>query len=81
LKKIIELQKGKPICDLEKLHSQGQKMQDTLEEKFCAFECEIGDVELQWNNIKENVVDTASDLLVKVDSGNKKTVDCTGSAR
>ena len=38
-------------------------MQDTLEERFGAFECEIVDVEVQWNNIKKGVVDTTSDLL------------------
>jgi hypothetical protein len=80
LKKIIELQKGKPICNLDKLHSQGQKVQDTLEEKFGQFECEIWDVELQWDNIKKGMVDTTSDLLVKVESGSKKAVDFTRSA-
>lgn len=44
-------------------------MHDILEEKFGAFECEIGDVELQWNNIKKSVVDTTSDLLLKVERG------------
>ena len=47
-------------------------MQDALQDKFCAFECESGDVEMQWNNIKKGSVNTTSDLLVKVDWGARK---------
>ena len=72
LKKIVKLQKRKPVCDLEKLHSEGQNVQDALQDKFCAFECESGDVEMQWNNIKKGSVNTTSDLLVKVDWGARK---------
>jgi hypothetical protein len=57
------------------------QVQDTLK-KFDAFECEIWDVELQWNNNKKCVIDTTRNLLVKVErgGGGKKAVDCTGSA-
>ena len=48
-------------------------MQDTLEEKFGAFECEIGGVEVQWKNKEKGAVDTTSDLLVKVERGGKKS--------
>jgi hypothetical protein len=34
LKKIIRFQKRKPRWDLEKLHYQGKRVQDTLEEKL-----------------------------------------------
>ena len=44
-------------------------MQTTLEEKFGQFECEIWDVELQWDNIEKGVVDIKSDLLVEVERG------------
>ena len=41
-------------------------MQDTLEEKISAIGCDSGNVEEQWNNIKECVLDTISDLVGKV---------------
>jgi len=44
-------------------------VQDTLEEKFGAFECEIRGVEVQWKNKERGAVDTTSDLLVKVERG------------
>jgi hypothetical protein len=31
------------------------EVQDTLEEKFSAIECEGGNMEVQWNNIKKCV--------------------------
>jgi hypothetical protein len=36
--------------------AQRQKVQDTLEEKLCAIECDSGNVEVQWKNIKECVL-------------------------
>jgi hypothetical protein len=68
LKKNIRFQKGKPRWDLEKLpvYAQQQKVQDTLEEQLSAIKCESGNVEVQWNNIKKSVLDTASDLVGKV---------------
>jgi hypothetical protein len=69
----MELRKGKPILDLEKLHAQGQNVQDTAEEDLGAFECERGDVDLQWNNMKRSVVDATSDLLVEVHSGGQES--------
>ena len=53
LKKIIRFQKRRPQWDLEKLYVRPQRVQDTLEEKLCAFECDSGNVEVQWKNIKE----------------------------
>jgi len=41
-------------------------VQDTLEEKFCAIECDRGNVKVQWKNIKECVLDALSDLVGKV---------------
>ena len=52
LKKIIRFQKSRPRWDLEKLYVQRQSVQDTLEEKLCTIECESGNAELQWKNIK-----------------------------
>ena len=52
-------------------------MQDTLEENFGAFECEIGDVEVQWNNIRKGVADTTSDLLVKVERATREHRKCS----
>ena len=50
-------------------------MQDISEEKVGAIGCDSGDVEVQWNNIKECVLDTISVLVGKVE----KRVDYTGS--
>ena len=66
LKKIIRFQKSKPRWDLEKLYAQRQSVQDTLEEKLGAIECESGNAEVQWKNIKECVLDTISERLVKI---------------
>jgi len=33
------------------------------EEHLGAIECKSGNVEVQWNNIKKRVLDTASDLV------------------
>jgi hypothetical protein len=41
-------------------------VQDTLEEKLGAIGCDSGNVKVQWNNIKECVLDTISDLAGKV---------------
>jgi len=53
LKKIIRFQKTRPRWDLEKLYAQRQRVQDNLEGKLCTIECENGNAEVQWNNIKE----------------------------
>ena len=63
LKKIIRFQTSRPRWDLEKLYTQRQSVQDTLEEKLGAIECESGNAEVQWKNIKECVLDTISDLV------------------
>jgi hypothetical protein len=55
LKEIIRFQKNGPRWDLEKLYDQRQRVQDTLEEKLGAIECESGNAEVQRNNIKETV--------------------------
>ena len=51
---------------MEKLYTQRQRVQDTLEEKLGAIGCESGNVEVQWSNIKECVLDTMSHLVGKV---------------
>jgi len=53
LNKIIQFWKGKPGWDLEKLYAKQQKVQNTLEGKLTAMECESGNVEVQWKNIKK----------------------------
>jgi len=65
LKKIIRFQKRRPQWDLEKMCTKKQTVQDTLEGKLGAIECDSGNVEVQWNNIKECVLDTLSDRLGK----------------
>ena len=47
-------------------------MQDTLEEKFGSTECESGNAEVQWNNIKECVLDIIGDLVGKVEKRARK---------
>jgi hypothetical protein len=66
LKKIIRFQK-RPLWDLEKLYTQKQRVQDTLEWKLGAIECDSENVEVQGNNIKECVLDTLSDVVGKVE--------------
>jgi hypothetical protein len=63
LKKVIQFQKQKPRWDLEKLYAQQQEVHDSLEEKLGTIDCESGNVELQWNNIKKCVLDIISDLV------------------
>jgi hypothetical protein len=63
LKKIVRFQKRRPQWDLEKLYSQGKRLQNTLEEKLDAIGCDSANVEVQWNNIKECVLDTINDLV------------------
>jgi hypothetical protein len=65
VKKIKSFQQGKPKWDLKKLCSQRQEVQDTPGKNLGATECEIGNMEVQWNSIKESVLDTVSGLLVK----------------
>ena len=38
-------------------------MQDALEEELGAMECESGNVEVQWNNVRKCVLDTVSYLV------------------
>jgi len=72
LKKIIRFQKSRPRWDVEKLHAQRQRVQDSLEEKLGAFECESGNAEVEWKNIKECVLDTVSDLVSKIEKRARK---------
>ena len=61
-----------PRWDLEKLYAQRQSVQDTLEEKLGASECESENAEVQWKNIKECVLGTISDLVGKVEKRARK---------
>jgi len=72
LKKIIRFQNSRPRWDLEKLYAQRQRVQDNLEEKLCAIECESGNAEVQWNNIKECMLDTINDVVGKVEKRARK---------
>ena len=67
LKKIIRFQKSRPRWDLVKLCAERQRVQNILEEKLGAIECESGNAEVQWKNIKECVLDTSSNLVGKVE--------------
>jgi hypothetical protein len=67
LKKIIRFQKRRAQWDLEKLCAQRQRVQDTVEEKLFAIGCDSGNVEVQWNNIKECVLDIIGVLVGKVE--------------
>jgi len=42
-------------------------VQDTQKEKLSAIECECGNVEVCWNNIKKCVLHTVIDLDGKID--------------
>ena len=72
LKKMIRFQKSRPRWDLEKLYAQRQRVQDILEEKLGATECESGNAEVQWKLIKECVLDTVSDLVGKIEKRARK---------
>ena len=47
MKKIIRFQNRRPQWDLEKLYTQKQTVQDTLEGELGAIECDSGNVEVQ----------------------------------
>jgi hypothetical protein len=47
-------------------------VQDTLEEKLSAMECESGTAEVQWKIIKACVLDNSSDLVGKVEKRARK---------
>ena len=51
---------------MEKLYAQRKRVQETLEAKLCAIECERRHAEVLWNNVKECMLDTISDLVGKV---------------
>jgi hypothetical protein len=72
LKRIISLQKSKPVWDLEKLLAQRQKVQESLEEKLRAGDCVNRNVEGEWNNIKKYLLDTMSDCVGKVEKRARK---------
>ena len=57
---------------MEKLYAQRQRVQDIVEEKLGAIECESGNAEVQWKNIKECVLDSISDLVGKVEKRARK---------
>ena len=57
---------------LQMIYAQRQRVQDILEEKLCAIECESGNAEVQWKHIKECVSDTVSDLVGKVEKRARK---------
>ena len=48
------------------------KIQDILEEKLGAIECENGNAEVQWKHIKECVLGTVSALVGKVEKRARK---------
>ena len=54
-------------------------VQDTLERKLGAIECDSGNVEVQWNNIKECVLDTLKWPGWESREESKKTMDYTGN--
>jgi len=45
---------------------------DTLEEKLGAIGCDSGNDEVQWNKVKECMLDTISDLVGKVEKRARK---------
>jgi hypothetical protein len=47
-------------------------VQDTVEERLSAVGCDSGNVEVQWNKIKECVLDIISDLIGNVEKRAKK---------
>jgi hypothetical protein len=57
---------------MEKLYAQRQRVEDTLEEKLGAIGYDSGNVEVHWNNIKECVSDTISDMVAKVEKRARK---------
>jgi len=72
LKEVIRFQKRRPHWDLEKMYNQKQTVQDHLEGKLGAIECDRGNVEVQWNHIKECVLVTLSVLVGKVEKRARK---------
>jgi hypothetical protein len=52
---------------VNEVRQRGRKVQNTLEEGLGAIEGASGYVEVQWNNIKESVLDTVGDLVGMVE--------------
>jgi hypothetical protein len=77
LKKIIRFQKRRPQWDLEKLYIQ--TVQDTIEGKLGAIECDSGNVEVQWNNLKLCVLNSLGYLVGKVAKKARKSMVYTGN--
>jgi hypothetical protein len=50
-----------------------QNRQDVLEEKLGTIECESGNVEVQWNNIRKCALDTLNDMVGKVERRPRNT--------
>ena len=67
-----KIPENRPRWDFEKLYAQRQRVQETLEEKLCAIEYKSGNAEVQWNNIKECMLDTISDMVGKVEKRARK---------
>jgi len=70
VKKIIKLQNDNQV-GVWRSYMLSNKLQNTLEGKLGAIECESGNVEVQWNSIKKCVLDTESR------QESKKVVDYT----
>jgi hypothetical protein len=72
LKRIMRLQKRKPVWDLEKLQAQRQKAQESLEEKLRAGDYVNRNVGGQWNNSKKCLLYATSDCVGKVEKRTRK---------
>ena len=46
MKKIVRFQKRRPQWDLEKLYTQKQRLQDSIEEKICAVGYDSGNTDV-----------------------------------
>jgi len=47
-------------------------VQATIEEKLCSIECESGNAEVLWDNVKLCILDTINDLVGKVERRARK---------
>jgi hypothetical protein len=72
LKKIIRFQKEDHNGIWRNYILKNKQLQDILEGKLGAIECDNGNVKVQWNKIKECVLDTLSDLVGKVEKRTRK---------
>ena len=62
LKKIMGFQKGKPVLAVQKFHARRKSVQDTVEIKFGAVDCENRNMKGRWNIFEKCLLSAVCDV-------------------